>query len=541
MMQSTRILALVVMALIASQPLSAEVDFDRHEIVTGTAQQQTILIGHFMGGAMAEVAVIYPHGQGNRKLHIYRFQDDDWALVLNTSLGNEVLFADVLKTNGRDRLIVYQQGRVSVFETASGSLDTLVEVDIDYNRSEKGQSYAGTEPLYPSGNRAIPHIDITRDLNHDGLDDLVLPSVEGFWIATQGEDGSFARPVKLGPPEPFRDANAFDDTRNYGEVGISALTIPWYLSRVHELDYDMDGRNDLAFWNDDHFEVYRQGVDGAFATVAETITTKAPFESDGTYSILFGLVEAGESSASLLFGLRKRSRMTVLVSLRDMNGDQVADLTTMTLEGRGILKLASHYMVYFGTRTPDGVAFPGQPDTSTEPSGRAGGMHHSGYSSLWLQDFDGDGQLEIMVGEVKIGLTTMLRAMLGTTITLTGEIHRLEDGSFPERPVFKQNIKCDIEHGGRDQGFFPAMVVGDVNGDGRTDVLVGKNRQELYIYLGEPGPGVLSKKARKFSATLPSDERNTWLADINGDASQDIVLQHPANTEPGRVTLLVSR
>ena len=29
----------------------------------------------------------------------------------------------------------------------------------------------------------VSHIDITRDLNGDGLDDLVLPDFDGFWIS----------------------------------------------------------------------------------------------------------------------------------------------------------------------------------------------------------------------------------------------------------------------------------------------------------------------------------------------------------------------
>jgi hypothetical protein len=68
---------------------------------------------------------------------------------------------------------------------------------------------------HPTDEREIPHVDITRDVNGDGRDDLVGPNADGFWIVTQCRDGSFSDPVKLGPPEPFRGQIAVEDQRSY--------------------------------------------------------------------------------------------------------------------------------------------------------------------------------------------------------------------------------------------------------------------------------------------------------------------------------------
>lgn len=99
-------------------------------------------------------------------------------------------------------------------------------------------------------------VDITRDLNRDGRDDLIFPDVDGFWIATQLSHGGFTGFTRLGPPEPFRDEIGLGDSRVYGEMGISAVTVPRYLSRVHGMDYNHDGRSDLVFF---------RGVDGAYS------------------------------------------------------------------------------------------------------------------------------------------------------------------------------------------------------------------------------------------------------------------------------------
>ena len=119
---------------------------------------------------------------------------------------------------------------------------------------------------------------LTGFLLGGAMAEVVVLNTDGFWIAIQQSDGSFSEAVKLGPPEPFLDE--VSDKRSYREVGINALTIPWYLSRVHVMDYDQDGRSDLVFWNRDHFEVHHQNERGLFDSIAKSFTTPVPFDSD---------------------------------------------------------------------------------------------------------------------------------------------------------------------------------------------------------------------------------------------------------------------
>ena len=100
----------------------------------------------------------------------------------------------------------------------------------------------------------IPHVDITRDLNGDDRDDLVVPDSDGFWVFIQMNDGTFADPVKIGPPIEIGRIYAADGYR-YN---------PWSRGRIHEMDYNRDGRSDLVFWNEDHFEVHLQDERGLF-------------------------------------------------------------------------------------------------------------------------------------------------------------------------------------------------------------------------------------------------------------------------------------
>lgn len=528
--------ALLPAAATADVAAPADDLFERFEVVIGAERYQTVLTGFFLGGAVADVAVVSVDEDEGRLVRIYAFGEGGWAEKVDAALRPGVSFVDVAGIGGRERLITHEPGRLSWFDPDSATERVLVEVATSYNPTPAGLRYGDGEPAGPVDEGEIPHLDVARDVNGDGRDDLILPDLEGFRVLVQKRDGGFAAPVRLGPPEPFRDAIARGARRSYGEVGISALTAPWYLGRMHEVDYDRDGRGDLVFWHEDQFDVHYQDADGLFDPVAETFTTGVAFDSDGAYSLLFGLGDAG--TMRLILGLRASSMRTVLHSFRDLNGDRVADLVTLSLEGRSLLRQRSLYEVHFGAPAPGGTSFAREAGTAIRPPGG----QPWGYSAAWFEDFDGDGQVDFAFGRVRTGIGGMIRALLGGSLGMDLELYRGADGLYPDRATVRRRITTDFDpRGGRDAGFFPAVLVGDVSGDGRSDLLVGKSREELHVYLGVPGPELLASAPRALAVTVPGDERNSWLVDLDRDGKQDLLMHHPSATEPHRLTVLMAR
>ena len=154
-------------------PVPAEFTFDQYEVGTGTAKHQTVLTGFFLGGAIAEIAVASVDENSARYLRIYAFNDDIWEQRLNVPLRPEVLFIDVTNIGGRDRLITYDQDSLNWFDPDAAVEHTLVEVTTNYNAPDEA---------------GIFHVDITHDVNGDARDDLIMPDIDGFWIATQFEE-----------------------------------------------------------------------------------------------------------------------------------------------------------------------------------------------------------------------------------------------------------------------------------------------------------------------------------------------------------------
>ena len=88
---------------------------------------------------------------------------------------------------------------------------------------------------------------------------------------------------------------------------------------------------------------------------------------------------------------------------------------------------------------------------------------------------------------------------------------------------------------------FPTVLVGDVNGDGRQDLVAGERRDELSVYLGVEGAARLASRAVKVPVAVPSDERNVRIADLDNDGKADLIIQHSSRTEPGRLLILMAR
>ena len=519
----------------AAAQLSGDL-FEQYEVVIGSAERQTVLTGFLLGGTMADLAVVNIDDNDDRHVRIYAFGDSTWVPILGATLHPEVSFVDVANIDGRDRLIAYEPGRLNWFDPESATERALVAVTSNFNPPRRGE---------------VSHVDVTRDVNGDERDDLVVPDVDGFWVFIQLSDGAFADPVQIGL--------STDMSRIYGADGYRYD--PWGQSRVHEVDYNRDGRRDLVFWNEDHFEVHLQDEHGLFAPAAKTFTTDVAFDSDNLSSLATGDMMG-----------------KVLHSLSDLNGDGVADLVVFLLEGRSISSKRSAFDVHFGTPTADG---------GTVFAPEVGVTFHSGGSiqlGMDRHDFDRDGQVDLMLTTIELdflegSLWKSIKGFMGDDIRLDLEFYHMEGGRYPDTPDAIRRIALDGVPSHREPGsvsldivlrgatherrktqkswpraFNSTLLIGDVTGDGRSDLLIGDHPRIMDIFVGVPGSDLFSQRPQNVAVAVPNDEEYTWLVDLNKDGKQDILMHHPftlrdahgarklpPGTEPHRVTVLIAR
>ena len=498
--------------------------FDTYQIATEPAAHQTVLAGSFTDDRGGQLAAITVAGSGERNLRLYGFSGSDWAATHETSLPEDVLYVAVARIAGRDRLVAFRDTGLSWLDPTTAAEHPIAE----FTTSFSAPTDAG-----------VPELGVVRDLNADGRDDFLVPDLDGFWVILQAGDGSFANPLKLGPAEPFLDANAYGDERTYREVGVTAQNMPWYLNRVRQLDFDHDGRDDLVFWNTDHFLVYRQGPSGTFPASPDTFTTDVTFDFDGVYALAFQFGDA--SVPALLLGFTERVEHRILHGVRDLDADGVADLVILSLAGRSPLRLRGRYEVHFGRPTIDGTMFPAEVDTVVDAPGKSGGLQPWGYAAQYFIDFDGDGALDTAMAAVNTSLGGMFRAMVGNSIAMELSLYRMQDGRYPPKPDATRRVASPFAPLDRRGPLFPTVLVGDVNGDRHADLLVGDRWDQLSVFLGGPGADPYASQAFHVPVAIPADERNARLVDLDRDAKQDVLIQHPSATEPGRMTILMAR
>ena len=494
-----------------SEPAAAYT-FERYEVAIGAAERQTVLTGFFSGGSVADLAAVSIDGSGDRHLLIFASVDGEWGPATEATLRPDVSFVDVANIDGRDRLIAYGDGRLTWFDPVSATERELAEVTSDFS---------------PPPRREVLHVDITRDLNGDGRDDLVVPRGHGFQVLVQMPGGRFADPVAIGPTTGL--------DRVYGADGYRYR--PWEEGgRIHQMDYDRDGRGDLVFWNEDHFAVHLQDEDDLFPGKASTtFTTGIPFDSDQIATLAAPTGIRSRRRDNMPEG---ESRGRVLHALTDMNGDGIADLVVFSLDAGSLWRMHSSYEVHYGAAAPGGgTEFSPQIGAVVESEGILAGIDR--------YDFDGDGQVDVMLTSFHPTVLGVIRVLVKSLFTGAGSFDlnffRMEDGLYANRPNASREVRPKAPKKTGERTFWPAVLLGDVNGDGYSDLLVQRGRERLLVHLGVPGPELFARRPQRIAVAMPQGEEYTWLADLNQDGRQDVLMHHPSTTEPHRVTMLMSR
>lgn len=485
--------------------------FERHEVVTGPGTHQTVLTGDLLGGPADDLAVIDRDPDGKPRLRIHALRDGRWSEALTASLRSDAEFVDVLGTDDRERLIVYGGGEITWFDPGPAAERSLLNIEAGLAIPERA---------------GIPHVDITRDVNGDGRADLVVPAGVGFRVLVRRADGSFSEPLLIGLSDHTDPSMRTGGYRYF----------PWLRSRIHRIDYDRDGRPDLVLWKDGRFEAHLQNDDGIFNKTPVTFDAGIAFDTDDPDELA---APAGVRRRRKDEGVDGKMTGRVLHSLTDIDGDGTADLVVLSLEGGSLWKMRSVYEVHFGEAKPDErrTVFAPEPGAVIRSDGILFGLER--------HDLDGDGRADAMVTLINPGFFKVVGMLVGAVLTrsvsLDVRFHRLENGVYPEKPAAARKIRTVSLGSGERSALFPAVLIGDVTGDGRPDLLVQKGRKQLRLYAGVPGPDLFARRPQKIRTRMPASEFHTWLADPDRDGRKDVVMHLRSAEGPHRVAILFSR
>lgn len=499
--------------------------FDRYELRTGSSARQTILAGFFRSRDVADIAILERGQRSATRVRLFAFQDGrGWAQATEMSLPDDYQFVDASAIAERHRLITYGRGMVGYLDPDSGTVRALVRIPASFPRPRASE---------------VPHVDITHDLNADGLDDLVIPVASGFALLVQRRDGTFAEPVIV-----TRDPD-YDVILGAGGYRYD----PWSRSRVFSVDWNGDGLIDLAYWDTDHFAVHEQAAAGTFAPSPARHAAAVPFSTDEPVSLSGGAMSG-----------------RALHSVADLNNDGTPDLVIFRVtEGN-----TAGYSVHHGQRLADGRI------TFADSASRTFGSPERLHVGLNVSDVNGDEQPDLIFttvarSSVRKSWWKRLKGMLGDDVRLQLEFYRQADGSYGELPDLVVTRALDGIPSHREPGWVPLatlirgpthverladelwprafdsmFLLGDVNGDRLDDVVIGQHPRELELHTWSATSTI--------QVAVPNDGAYGWLFDLDRDGRKDVLLHHvitqrdahgapvnPPGTDEHRLLILLSR
>lgn len=330
-----------------------------------------------------------------------------------------------------------------------------------------------------------------RDFDRDGATDWIDVSLKGYAILFGG-GGSVTLPPLL------------QETADTAAGAASDRIVARYaLGDWTDGDFDGDGRPDFAVMTPGGLLVYPGDTDGRF-------------DPERRAEIALGV----EDDADLFF--------------QDLNGDGKTDVLAVRRKaGRAEILMAGGE----GLREPRRIrlAIPGE------------------IRSALVDDLDGDGKPDLALPFIPHPSVRMaVRAFVQGEVILKVPIFLNRGGDAPigvradKQVSLPVKIRVGTDSAGRItlSGLVVVEYGGDLDADGRKDLVVTSRPTLLDVYRGDPDKVFADEAA--FRIAIPDcseyDTVRSAAANLNGDGRADIVLQYRGGgRRPDRLVLLLSR
>ncbi|MFF0063361.1 FG-GAP-like repeat-containing protein [Streptomyces sp. NPDC005279] len=266
----------------------------------------------------------------------------------------------------------------------------------------------------------------------------------------------------------------------------------WSTNTARRHDYNGDGRDDMAWWND-----FTTGTDATYTLLAK---------SDGSFS---------DPAKSFTAVAGQWDARYLKFATGDFNGDGRGDVAILRPEADTSARL-------FTALGQNGGGFAAPTASWTLP---AGSMHAS-HLTPQAGDFNGDGRDDLALWYAHPDGTTKLVASL--TNEQGGFTKPFDAWTAPKGSFVRDHIK---------------FTTGDFNGDGRDDIGAfyrqGDDTIRAYTFLATP-TGSFTNPTDWWTSTLKWAQATPQAGDFNGDGRDDLALWYDYNDGSDKVSTMLA-
>jgi hypothetical protein len=387
---------------------------------------------------------------------------------------------------------------------------------------------------------------VARDTDGDGSDEIVVSSRT---LHEDGPDGLVLTTLDFASPKALADTDRIDLGRRamvwdgrfaVGGVGLVSLSPRGVLAPMTtaltslgettptwgRLLYELDGRPVLVVWANGVYSVHetdggwvmssqapatgklkatdRAGGQGIDVTVQQPPLFIGDLDGDGHDDLLMPFanelwVNGGEKKLPLPQRIIAKEgddeRWVTAVQFEDLDGDGKLDLLVSEMAGDGSF-FGSTAEVTWYRGTGSGFVSPQTLSTGT------------GSWDVYLRDVDGDGDLDLLIPQVDIGVTSLARGLVSKQIPVQLSLYTNNAGTFDAGRLILQTF-VDL-----DDPTTAWTVDADLDRDGQVDLVYIEGAEVIAVRMD--GTEIGRMNSRKAD--------NILTADVDGDGVREVFL-----------------
>ena len=395
--------------------------------------------------------------------------DDTGTTIIARALPEDAVAIDAGPNGAGDALFVLCADRIERLDTLDGAYTPLANVESLY----RGRSFA---PLTSS-------LDIAQDIDGDDDSEILVQGVDE--LAVIG-GAAYAGVTLLDLPSIRR---SFERAQNYRPVRTAPARLETQAAVV-------------AVRGDD---LLRFDLTSAEDTVsAQTLALGLELSSERDIERFYnGDPELDQRDVTL--------REPEL--LADINGDDLPDLVTLETKSTGVFDKQTTYRIHLAR--PD-LSFDTEPDTV---------ISSKGYQFYIRKVQLEEDRAAIVSPGVRIGVRTIIGALFSRSVTLDIAVHTADDaGVIAAEPSAEIRAKVRFDFGSG-QVEFPTVEFGELDGDGRQELILKRGRDKLG-WRRNLGDGRFERRNTDMELRAPKNGSNVFAADLDGDGNDEIIVRY---------------
>ncbi len=413
-------------------------------------------------------------------------------------------------------------GKEIVFFTSAG---------IYYYAAEQGKYDATAKRLIKTNSifklpdsSFLEYYDFARDINEDGIDEMIVPHFEQFVIYSRGDQGTYNQHATL---------DVGIQTTILGGREVSRYIVTSYgIPNLVVADYNNDKKPDLIFIQERQLTVFFQTAPLVFPREAAVVRELGEKLSQ-TYSLQIRNLN--------IFKRDRFQDKTGINVLEDLNNDGLMDVIIETFSlTESVFNPKKTLKIFFGrpdTTTPSkGALFLQQPDNTIVTTGFPG--------RNMILDLNDDRFKEIIIPSVELGFWKVIKILLSGQADVDVFVYNCSGtGRYGQAPESRIHFSVDIDKKGRKIPV--SSFSGDFNGDGSVDHL-GSKGDALTITFNPKNGSLKSTPDILFPIQIPDNGLKIEPHYVNDDALSDVVIIYAdpsSDALPGEknVCLLINR